>query len=81
MKTVLNKFWNGWKRFAHRFARVQTLIFITIFYFLILAPLSALFRLFGWDPLETKGFKSKKPSGWKPVKDKSPDLSSLKRQS
>ena len=81
MNTTFKKFWTGWKRFAKEVARVQTIILITVFYFLILVPLGFLFRLFGWDPLETKGFKQKKTSNWKEITVKSPDLESLKRQS
>ncbi len=81
MSLVLKKLWNGWKRFAHKVARVQTIILITIFYFLILVPLGALFRLFGWDPLEARGFNSKKPSNWKKIAAATPDLESFKRQS
>jgi len=81
MKSALRQLLNGWKRFAHRVARVQTIIFISIFYFLILVPLGASFRLFGWDPLETRGFNSKNLSNWKKIAASSHDLESLKRQS
>ena len=81
MKTALKKFWTGWKRLAHKVARVQTIILITIFYFLILVPLGALFRMFGWDPLEAKGLQSGRTSNWKEVTPKSPELESLRRLS
>jgi hypothetical protein len=81
MKNLLGKIWTGWKKFAHAFGRVQTIILITLFYFLILVPLGAVFRLLGWDPLGTRGFGSNKMSNWQEVKSKSPDLDSLKRQS
>ena len=81
MNLVLKKIWNGWKRLAHKVARVQTTILLTSFYFLILAPLGALFKLFGWNPLETRGFHSPKSSNWKKIATAAPDLESLKRQS
>lgn len=81
MKSHLKKIWNGWKQIAHKIARFQTIILITIFYFLIMVPMGVISRLFGWDPLESKGFDSKKTSNWKDVVRKSPDLDSLKRQS
>lgn len=81
MKNALKEFWSGWKRFAHKVARVQTIILITVFYSLILVPLGAVFRVFGWDPLETKGFRSQKPTNWKETATPSPYLESLKRQS
>lgn len=81
MKKVFRNIWEGWKKFAHAFGRVQTAIILTLFYFLILVPAGALFRLFGWDPLLSRGFKSKKSSNWQVVQDKSPDLESMKRQS
>jgi hypothetical protein len=81
MKKLLKKIWTGWKKIAHTIGRVQTVIILTLFYFLILAPLGALFRLFGWDPLVTGGFNSSKKSNWQEVGIKSPDLESLKRQS
>jgi hypothetical protein len=81
MKNTLEKLWAGWKRVAHKIARVQTIILITIFYFLILAPLGGIARLFGWNPLETNGFKLHKLTNWKKTAMPSPDLESLKRQS
>lgn len=81
MKKFLKAFWEGWKKFALRLGRFQTMLLISIFYFLVIAPLGALFRLFGWDPLETGGFKSNKSSSWKKISDSSPELESLKHQS
>jgi hypothetical protein len=57
------------------------MLLISLFYFLVIAPLGTLFRLFGWDPLDTKGFKSSKQSNWKKIDSKSHEFESLKRQS
>ena len=81
MKEFLKKAWEGWKKIAHRIGRFQTMLLISLFYFLVIAPLGLLFRLFGWDPLETKGFKSGKQSSWKKFDSKSHELESMKRQS
>jgi len=81
MKNLFKKLWNGWKKVAHKIARVQTKILVSLFYFLILVPLGAVFRVFGWDPLESRGFRSSKPSNWKDVTSKKQTLESLKHQS
>lgn len=81
MKSSLKKFWSGWKKVAYKIARIQTKILVSLFYFLILAPLGALFRVFGWDPLESRGFRSSKPTNWKDVTSKEQTLESLKHQS
>lgn len=81
MNNSFQKFKNGWKKFANRLGRIQTVVLVTLFYFLILTPLGALYRLFGWDPLLTKGFKSKKPGNWRDVPSKSHDIESLKHLS
>lgn len=81
MKKFLKTVWEGWKKAAHRIGRFQTMLLITLFYFLVIAPLGMTFRLFGWDPLETKGFKSSKQSSWKKIISKSHEYESLKRQS
>ena len=47
----LKKLWKGWKAFAHAVGKVQTLLLLTLFYLLILGPVSFLFRLFGKSAL------------------------------
>ena len=47
----LKKLWKGWKAFAHALGKVQTFILLTVFYLLILGPVSLLFRLFGKSTL------------------------------
>ncbi|MCB2230273.1 hypothetical protein KQH82_06120 [bacterium] len=81
MKKVLRQIWNGWMRFARVVGRVNTAVLLTLFYFLILSPLGAVMRLFGWDPLRTGRKARKAESNWQTVRDGSPDLDSLERQS
>jgi len=79
--TVLKNLWRGWTRIVRRIARWQTIILVTIFYFLALAPLGAVMRLFGWDPLRTSLFSSRQSTNWGAVPDGKPGLESLRRQS
>ena len=43
---MLPSLWSRWKAFAHRAARVQSNIILTILYFLVLLPLALVRRLF-----------------------------------
>jgi len=81
MKKVLTKIWVGWKKIALKFARFQTNLLLTLFYFFIIAPLGLIFRLFGWDPLESQARNLKKTTNWKTVAQGEPDLEALRRQS
>ena len=81
MRAVLRKIWFGWKTFAHKFGRFQTLVLLTLFYFIVLAPLGSLFRLFGWDPLQTRARCLSQNSNWRKVVQPEPDLESMRRQS
>ncbi len=81
MKRIARKIWNGWKKIALKFARFQTALLLTLFYFLMLAPLGLVFRLFRWDPLQTGRRHRTKKTNWSPVTDSEPDLTTLRRQS
>jgi hypothetical protein len=81
MKKIALRIWNGWKKIALKIARFQTALLLTLFYFLMLAPLGSLFRLFRWDPLQTGRRHHRKDSNWSRVVDGEPDLPSLRRQS
>ena len=41
----------GWMAFAHLISKVTTPIFLAIVYFLVIAPIGLLMRLFGKNPL------------------------------
>jgi len=81
MKKFALRIWNGWKRIALKIARFQTALLLTLFYFLMLAPIGSVFRLFGWDPLQTGRRHRRKNSNFSDIIDCEPDLPSLKRQS
>ncbi|MEW5993702.1 MAG: hypothetical protein AB1744_04815 [Candidatus Zixiibacteriota bacterium] len=81
MKQFLRKIWAGWKKVALRLARIQTAVLLSLFYFLLFAPLGLLFKLFGWDPLEVRRKHWRRMSNWKPIERGEPDLKSLRRQS
>lgn len=81
MRAVFRKIWSGWKAFAHKFGRFQTLLLLTLFYFIVLAPLGSLFRLFGWDPLEARKRCLSRSSNWKPIDRPEPGLEAMRRQS
>ncbi len=81
MKEILVRIWRGWKKAALGFARFQTVLLLTVLYFVLLAPLGALMKLFGWDPLESRSRNLRKPTNWKPSARGEPDVTSLRRQS
>ena len=79
---VLKKIWTSWKALAKKIARVQTIVLVFLSYWLIMVPLGALARLFGWDPLERKLFRNRTAStNWRGVSDPHPELDSMRHQS
>lgn len=80
MKKVLKQIWAGWKQFARLVGRVNTVILLTLFYFLILSPLGGIMRLFGWSPLESESRFRRRGSNWRSVQHPA-DRESLGRQS
>jgi hypothetical protein len=64
--------WTRWKAFAHRAARVQSNVILTILYFLVLLPLALSRRLFA-SPLAA-------PPTWHERSPISHDLISARRQ-
>lgn len=81
MKNILRKIWHGWKKFALIMGRFNTLVLVTIFYFVILSPAGLCMRLFGWDPLDRRPGRSQAKTNWKPVADNEPDQDSMMRLS
>jgi hypothetical protein len=49
----MRQLWEGWKRIAHKIGDFQARALMTVFYFIILGPISLVFR---WrsDPLAIK---------------------------
>ncbi len=81
MKKVLSKIWSGWKKIAFKIGRFNTIILTSLFYLLLLAPMGAVMRLFGWDPLESSRHSLKSKTNWKPIKESEPTVDSLHHQS
>jgi hypothetical protein len=54
MKRFLSLVWRGWKTFAHALGVVNTKILLTLTYFIILAIVAILGRLFGADLLDKR---------------------------
>jgi hypothetical protein len=54
MKKLLSLVWRGWKRFAHGLGVVNTKILLTLTYFVILAVISIIGRIFGADLLDRR---------------------------
>ena len=44
MKKFLQFLWKGWLRFAHVVGRVNTVILLTVFYFVVLLPFGLVLR-------------------------------------
>jgi hypothetical protein len=61
MRSFLNKLWSGIKAFSKKVAYVQSIIILTLFYFLILGSFSIVLRLLRKDLLNKK-WKDKKIS-------------------
>lgn len=81
MKNTLKKLWEGWKKVAHKIGRFQTMVIVSLFYLLVISPIGLTFKLFGWDPLDSRKSKQRQATNWKPVERKENDLTSIKRQS
>ena len=69
MKKVLSKIWSGWKKIAFKIARFNTIILTSLFYLVLLAPMGAVMRLFGWDPLQSSRRHFDSKTNWKPIDD------------
>ena len=63
MKSFLKKTWSGIKSFSRKVAYVQSIIILTLFYFLMIGPFSVVIRILGKDLLNKK-WKDKKKSYW-----------------
>jgi hypothetical protein len=61
MRSLLNKLWSGIKAFSKKVAYVQSIIILTLFYFMIIGLFSIFIKLLGKDLLNKK-WKDKKKS-------------------
>lgn len=73
MHPSLGTLWQGWKRVARRIGEFQTRLFLTLFYFLFLAPLTLVAR--AGDPLGLR-----RHPGWRRYQGRSGDLDAARRQ-
>ena len=79
---VLKSIWEWWKPIARKIGRGQTIVLVFVFYWLILTPIGAIMRLFGWDPLRARQFRSHKAhTNWQKVSESQPNAESLRHQS
>jgi len=81
MKKFLKNIWERWKIIAKAIGRFNALVILTLFYFVILSPMGALFLLFGWNPLRSGKKERHKATNWQEVTNPKPDFEALKRQS
>jgi hypothetical protein len=56
---MLQRWWQAWKRIAHKIGNFQARVFLTVFYFVIVLPFGLAIRIFA-DPLRIK----KRPTQW-----------------
>jgi len=75
------KLWAGWKKIALKIGRFNSMLLLSIFYLLIISPLGMIFKIFGWDPLESSQKKRNTKSNWKKFNIQEIDYESMKRQS
>ncbi len=66
--------WTGWKALAHEAARIQSIVVLTVLYYLMFVPLAWLRRPFG-DPLRDGSDR------WRARPRAAHDLASSRRQS
>ena len=78
MKRFFSAIWAGWKTFAHKLGVFNTYVILTIFYFVILAIVSILVRIFKPDLLDKK-WDVDGPL-WKPRPPSNPSLEEARRQ-
>ncbi len=68
---MLKRFWEGWKRFAHRVGNAQARILLTLIYFVFVLPFGLAVRWWA-DPLRIK----RSPAAWL---DRPPAASTVER--
>ncbi len=81
MKKLLKRLWEKWKVIAHHIAKFQTALIISVFYLIIISPLGLIFKIFGWDPLNSSKRKANRQTNWETTDNGEPDISSMSRLS
>ncbi len=72
---MLKRFWEAWKRVAHRIGDVQARILLTVLYAAAVLPFGVIVRLFG-DPLRIR----RRPAQWLEYPDNPGDMGWARRQ-
>ena len=72
MAGVLKRAWEGWKRFGHRLAAVQTAILVFVFYFLVISVSSFVAFVLRRDLLKIGG--EEQDSFWREKKQEEADV-------
>lgn len=73
----LRRLWNGWRKVAHAIGHVQSLLILTVVYFVVVGPFALAVRLFS-DPL---ALRTAVPDAWlTPDAAAVPDLASVRQQ-
>lgn len=73
MDQFLSRLWQWWKRVARRIGEFQSRVFLTLLYFLLIAPLTLIVR--AKDPLGLK-----KPPSWRLYRSHSIDIPAAVKQ-
>lgn len=79
MSRFFKRIWSGIKAFSKKVAYVQSLIILTLFYFLVIGPFSITLRVFGKDLLD-KRWKDNKTSYWVKKEKVEVNLENARRQ-
>lgn len=74
--TSLGTLWRWWKVLAKKAANVQARVFLTLFYFIVVAPVGVTVR-FASDPLHIKRVNA--TPRWQARETKAPDIAESRR--
>ena len=78
MKKFFALLWRGWKKFAHVLGIFNTKVLLSITYFVIIAIVSLLGRMFGADLLDRR--MKKVPTFWKEREPQTDTIETISRQ-
>ena len=62
MGECLRALWKGWLRLARAIGTVNTVLLLTVLYWLVVVPLGLVLRLLGKDPLRLR--RGSEPTRW-----------------
>ena len=76
--TILRKLWAGWMAFARWLGRVQTVLLLSIVYYVVLGPTGLIARVFRRDLLGLR--QPSGPTYWKELSDTTTNLERAHKQ-